>query len=968
MGWVMRFEALGPLAVISDQGPVQLRPAHRRLLASLLLNHDVPVPTDTLIERMWGESAPATANNTLHVHLSTLRRHVPGLIQAAGDGYVLVANGHGLDVREFSGLAERASRRLGKGRFREAGDMANRASKLWRGDPFPELIDVDAARGERQRLIELLTSTKITLAKALTLQGRVSESIAVLKQLVVDHSFNELLWEELILAYYLAGRQADALAAFQEARRTLVEELGVDPGPRLQELEDRILLQDPVLIRNRRNHVPNNLVSPTNSFIGREHDLDMVAKLLEEHRMVTITGAPGVGKTRLALESAHALLDRYSGGVWWIRLVGASSASDLLATVAAVTEANTGGSLEDLGAALGSRPCLFVLDNCEHLVEEVSVLTRSSLSMSGPVRLLLTSRNPIGVNGEVLWRLDPLPVPGDEDVQTPLHNPTVRLFVDRVLDLDPSFEVNAATVRDLVALCGRTAGIPLALELAAGWVPALSLQDVVEVANRPPPNTVRSDTPHHGSLGTAVDWSLGLLKPEDRQTLIAATVFAGDFDLAAFHAVCLPGANVTRTAQTISALVSASLVVADRSSSGALRYRILEPIRDYCQEYVDDPLGLRDRHAAWFIERCDEHDSLAGGPEEAASFQTIDIEIADFRAALRHLIDSGRHNDAARMATMLSEYWFARYLGWEATNWLDEILSGAIEPALRVGALCAAGWAAYTRAAYPLARARYTEARDLAQQTGDRKGEGDAWYGLARVETGTNPDGWKPIIDKAVEVYESVDATEIELVKCYAWVALDACNRGERARAETLYAKVIEVSERRSMSRSVSMAHTYLSVAAMLDEDEQGAMEHIAKAEAIARKAEEMPALYSALHQRALVEARWGRVDRAASGLVEALVMTPVAHGNYLWMYLANALGIMIRMEDWDRGAWLMATINQTYELNGWPAIAPRRHAYAWFRDRITEHVPVPVIANEDLMSVSEVRDEVVDWLRTLAE
>ena len=964
----MRFEALGPLGVIADQGPVQLRPAHRRLLASLLLTHDAPVPTDTLIERMWGESAPATAHNTLHVHLSGLRRHVPGLIQAAGDGYALMVNGHGFDVREFSRLAERASRRLGEGRFREAGDAADRASKLWRGDPFPELVDVDAARAERYRLSELLILARTTRARALTLQGRVSESIAVLRQVVVDHPFNEALWEELILAYYLAGRQADALAAFQEARRTLVEQLGVDPGPRLQELEDRILLQDPVLIQNRQNHVPNNLVSPTNSFIGREHDLDRVAELLEDHRMVTITGAPGVGKTRLALESAHALLDRYSGGVWWIRLVGATSASDLLATVAAVAGANTGGSLEDLGAALGSRPCLFVLDNCEHLVEEVAVLAGSCLSVSGPVRLLLTSRNPIGVNGEVMWRLAPLPVPGGEDVRTPLDNPTVRLFVDRVLDLDPSFELNAATIRDLIELCRRTAGIPLALELAAGWVPALSLQDVVEVANRPPPNTVRSDTPHHGSLGTAVDWSLGLLNPEDRQTLFAATVFASDFDLAAFHTVCLPRANVTRTAQAISSLVSASLVVADRSSSGSLRYRILEPIREYCQEYVDDPLDLRDRHAAWFIERSGVHDSLAGGPDEASSFQIIDFEIADFRSALRHLIDGGRHNDAARIATMLSEYWFARYLGWEATNWLDEILSGDLEPALRVGALCAAGWAAYTRAAYPVARARYTEARDLAEEIGDRKGEGDAWYGLARVETGTNPDGWKPILEKAIEVFESVEDTEVELIRCYAWVALDACNRGERARAEPLYARVIEVAERHSMSRSVSMAHTYLSVAAMLDEDEQGATEHITKAEAIARQAEEMPALYAALHQRALVESRWGSVDRAASGLMEALVMTPLAHANYLWMYLANALGIMIRMEDWDRGAWLMATINQTYELNGWPAIAPRRHAYAWFRDRITEHVATPVIADEDLMSVGEVRDEVVDWLRTLAE
>src|SRR5690606_1792913 len=172
---------------------------------------------------------------------------------------------------------------------------------------------------------------------------------------------------------------------------------------------------------------------------------------------------------------------------------------------------------------------------------------------------------------------------------------------------------------------------------------------------------------------------------------------------------------------------------------------------------------------------------------------------------------------------------------------------------------------------------------------------------------------------KAIAVYESIDDGELELIKCYAWVALDASNRGDRALAEKLYARVIDVWERRGLLRSVSMVHSDLSIAAWLDDDEDGARHHVAQAEAIARRVAWRPALYSALQQRALVEARWGSVELAASGLTEALANTPPAHSNYIWMYVANALGVMIRMEDWDRAALLMATIDQTFHRNGWP-------------------------------------------------
>jgi DNA-binding SARP family transcriptional activator len=240
----MRFEALGPLTVTADGGPVRLRPAHRRLLACLLLNPGSWVTTETLADRMWGESPPDTARSTLHVHLSAVRRHLPGVVNTGDRSYLLDLTDHDYDIPEFSSLVADAVTRLEQGHFKEATELALRATGMWRGLPFHELDDVDAARADRARLIELSTAASAALARALMLQGRVSESIAHLRAVVQDQPFNEGMWEELIRAYYLTGRQVDALKAFNEAKRILGDEMGLEPGPRLRDLEERVLRQD----------------------------------------------------------------------------------------------------------------------------------------------------------------------------------------------------------------------------------------------------------------------------------------------------------------------------------------------------------------------------------------------------------------------------------------------------------------------------------------------------------------------------------------------------------------------------------------------------------------------------------------------------------------------------------------------------------------------------------------------------
>ncbi|MGH8911696.1 MAG: AfsR/SARP family transcriptional regulator, partial [Acidimicrobiia bacterium] len=289
----MRFEALGPLSVVTDEGRVHLRPAQRRLLASMLLDAATEIGTDKLIDRMWADAAPPTARNTLHSHMSSLRQRLPGIIESGSDWYRLELNGHEFDVPDFAHLAAEAAELLGAGEVHRAQCGAEETLVMWRGDPYPELIDVDAARGERARLTELYLSAAATLGQALKLQGRLPESISFLQRLVAEHPLNEVFWEHLVHGLYLAGRQADALTAYRDARDLLGKELGVEPGPRLQEMEGKILIHHPGLGTRPTSTPLAKLPDYRTSFVGRDDDLSGVVDLLAKHPLVSITGGPG---------------------------------------------------------------------------------------------------------------------------------------------------------------------------------------------------------------------------------------------------------------------------------------------------------------------------------------------------------------------------------------------------------------------------------------------------------------------------------------------------------------------------------------------------------------------------------------------------------------------------------------------------------------------------------------------------
>ncbi|HUP17528.1 MAG TPA: BTAD domain-containing putative transcriptional regulator [Acidimicrobiia bacterium] len=932
---LVRFEALGPLTVVDDGDPVHLRPAHRRLAACLLLNPEVWVPVDTLVDRMWGESPPNTARSTLHVHLSALRRKVPGLIQTGGSGYLLDLNGHEFDVPQFSAMAAQAATKLGEGKLREAVDLAGRASALWRGHPFPELVDVEAARGECHRLTELATATNTTLAKALMMQGRVTESIAVLRQLVAGQPLNEALWEELILAYYLGGRQADAIGAFVEVSKVLREELGVRPGPRLRQMEERVLVQDPALMSRATMTVANNLPELDSSFVGRDRDVEGALGLLRRNHLVTITGPPGIGKTRLAIETGVRTNGAFPGGVWLARLAGARVDADVSATIAAtmsVTESIE--SLAHLFRHLSPRPALLILDNCEHLLAAVDAFLDARVR-GDRIRVLATSRTRLGARDEVVWPLRALSVPESSDGMW--QSDALQLFSDRVARVDPTIILAHTDPDELLEVCRKAGGVPLALEIMARWFPSLDLRSIAGLTLDGAPAPLAADPPHHASVSEAIAWSAALLDAQSREAFHTASTFAGAFAAEAFRTVCVPRADLHDATATLGRLVEASLLVPERSARPGLRYRMLEPLKDFgAARLATDgkDRATRDLHARWFVDSARLLAAAAMNPAEPSAFVEADESIADYRLAMRHLLDTDRPHDAVEIAAGLVQYWIARFLGWEGQRWLDECLGHALDDERRLHALTAAGAVAFYIGQYDLSADLYAEVRDLAVRRGDRRREAQALYGMGRVQVHRRPDEGQVLLTRAVDAFEA-EGDLVSAAECRVVIGIQAAYSADSAVAEATLAKAVAVLETAGHRKVASVAHRYLSLVAWHEEDQIRARDHLEVAERLAEESHDRRVLSGVMVQRAMFEGRWGSPARAAAAIIESLRLISGQHRIYFCLTAFGALPILISQGEWSMADRLLKYFDRVYDEYGWVSLDQRHAAAAGYRARV---------------------------------
>ncbi|GII88630.1 hypothetical protein Ssi03_66200 [Sphaerisporangium siamense] len=739
----VRFGVLGTLRAEVGGRPAGLGgPRQRAVLALLLIARGRIVSADRILSDVWSD-ARQPSPTTLHGYVADLRRALepgrapgapPSLLVRDGPGYALRAAPAAVDAERFADLAARGRRELDGGDPERAADLLGQALALWRGPAYADFGGAAFATPDATRLENLRAAVHEDRLAAIIAAGRHAAAVGELEALVAEQPLRERGWELLALALYRSGRQGDALAALRAVRRRLSDELGIDPGRGLRDLEAAILAQDPALhpparAGGRRSQAEagigpdanasadapatgaeppasggqaaggasgqGNLPFALSSFVGRTRDLAAVGAYLDTHRLVTLTGPGGAGKTRLALEAARARTD--ADGPWLVEMAGLHAPELLTPTAAAALGLPSASSPEQLAAMLAGRRTLIVLDNCEHLLVHAAHLVHTLLARCGGVRVLCTSRESLGITGEAVYEIPPL------DAATE----GTELFLRRSAAALPGGIPEAGDRETIETVCARLDGNPLAIELAAAQCRTLSLDQIADAlkdrftllvagpAGRPD---------RHRTLVDTIAWSDQLLQPGERRLFHRLGVLEGGFDLEAAAAV----GGVAPVLGPLSALVRKSLVTVEPGTAPR-RYRMLETLRYYAVAALpsEERAAARERHRVWALARAENVERHLRGPQAVALLKGLGRDQAEFRAAFASALELGDGEYALRLGGALFWFWFRMGYVGEGLAWLSEAFAAAPGAAADVRA----------RARFAVAGLRYMAGRpDQAHQ------------------------------------------------------------------------------------------------------------------------------------------------------------------------------------------------------------------------------------------------------------
>ncbi|WP_405152204.1 winged helix-turn-helix domain-containing protein [Sphaerisporangium sp. NBC_01403] len=702
----MRFGVLGPLAVWTSDGvPVAVPGLKvRALLADLLVHEGRPVPADRLVDDLWGDHPPGNPSGALSAKVSQLRRVLedaePGgreLLVHQPAGYLLRAD---TDADRFSSLIARASR---AGDPRATAALLSEALAAWRGPAFADFADEPFTRAAVARLEQQRLTAHEDRAEALLALGEHVPLAGELGDLLAEHPLRERLRATHMRALYRAGRQSEALESYEELRTLLADELGLDPSAGLVALHRAILTHDPSLAAPDAPDLSaarpaTNLPAPLTGLIGRDDAVAEIGARLETERLVTLTGPGGVGKTRLAVETARRLTGPFPDGVWLVELAALDRPADhdamsrLAEAVMAVLDirdatgpaepAGPMSAVHRLTEALRPRRLLLVLDNCEHVVEPVAELAEALLRTAPGLRILATSQEPLALAGEVVWSVPPLEVPDRAADLTDLtvleRTGSVRLFVTRASAAARGFALDADTAPAVAVLCRRLDGIPLALELAATRVRALGVHGLVDRLDdrfRLLATGHRGAPPRQRTLMAMIDWSWELLSDSERVVLRRLAVHVDGCTLPAAEVVCAEdGLDVV---DLLTRLVDRSLVVMV-DGGGAPRYRLLESVAAYCAGQLQQAGELeevRRRHRGYYIGLAEQAEPHLYGSGQRGWLRRLDAEAANLRAALNAAVRDEDADGALRLVNAMAWYWFLRGRLTEARRSLATALS-----------------------------------------------------------------------------------------------------------------------------------------------------------------------------------------------------------------------------------------------------------------------------------------------------
>jgi predicted ATPase/DNA-binding SARP family transcriptional activator/DNA-binding CsgD family transcriptional regulator len=692
---------------------------------------------------LWPDLDAKRASNNLHrtlhfargvfeeagvdvgVNYLSLRR---GLIELCPDSPIWV------DVEAFENAARGALMGEEPAAFRAA-------ISLYTGELLPENLYEDWAQERREDLRQLYKTLLVELGVLYEERRDYRKGIQTLRSAVALEPTDEDVHADLMRLYALSGRRLEALRQYERLRRALTEELDTSPAGAGWRLYEQIrqgklpVSSSRVSARSSETPSPHNLPALLTSFVGRQEDMLGIQRDLSMTRLMTLTGAGGSGKTRLALEVARDLTGSYPDGVWLVELAPLSDPTLVSRAVAAalgLREQSGTSLLQALRVHLASRRMLLVLDNCEHLVDAAARLAKDLLGACPELKILATSREPLNVSGETIWPVPPLSLPDPEvlTVEGLMGAEAVRLFVERACSRLPAFELTEENARAVASVCLELDGIPLAIELSTTRMGVLAVEQIAQRLRASPgllSGGDRTVAPRHQTLRATLDWSYELLGTDEQALFRRLSVFAGGWTLEASEAVGAGyGIEEGEILDLLSQLVSKSMLVVE---GDGLRYGMLEPIRRYGMEKLGAGVeadAVRRRHACWYFELAREVEPWFGGARQEVWLEQLEREYGNLRAALSWSLERGEVDHGLWFGGALAEFWYMSGNLGEGRRWLEAALAecGDAPPTpARIKALVRAGWIAWEQGDYTSSVAMSEEGLMLAREIGDMANE-----------------------------------------------------------------------------------------------------------------------------------------------------------------------------------------------------------------------------------------------------
>lgn len=693
------------------------RRTSRSLVKLLALSPRRRMHRDEIIEHLWPEQDPEAGAANLRVVLHAARQALqppsPGQPDGERGAFVQVIEDEialspgeqvWVDVEAFERAAARAARTGAVADLRAAVD-------LYTGELLPEDRYEDWASARRERLRGQHLSLLGRLAAALEAEGDVAGAIDALERVVDSDPTDEAVSRRLMRAYAGSGQRHRALRLFRRLRDALERDLETMPEPETQQVYADILAGASGVAEPRHaapSEAPprHNVRLPLTTFVGREEELGQARERLGAARLVTLSGAAGAGKTRLALVAGVSLLDDFPDGVWFVDLSPLVSPEPIASTIAGAIGATLDPTQPELPAlieALRPRSTLLIVDNCEHLIDACARVVDHVLRECPGVRVLATSREPLHVAGEMVLRIAALPLPGTESrsLEQVQRYEAVRLFVDRARSLQPGFALTPENAPVVADICRRLDGLPLAIELAAARAPALSLEQLAQRLSDPLrvlTGGSRTAEPRQQTLRATFDWSFDTLDDAEQRLLERLSVFAGEWTLEAAELVCAGDGIDEREVLTLLALLVDKSLLDVRTGDSEARYRLLVTIRQYARERLlargaGEEDALQRRLADYCLQLADAAEAGLLGAGQAAWLERLELELDNVRAALDWCERSGDTERQLRIAASLVRMWWIRGYAREGRHWLEAALdaAGEIDPRVQAKALQAAG-------------------------------------------------------------------------------------------------------------------------------------------------------------------------------------------------------------------------------------------------------------------------------------